>query len=203
MRFFLANFNGSNQHHYLDEWDINGAFFHAFLHATKNYDPSRNVPFLTYFRKVFENEIIAVYREKQRSIPYGVISLDEEMYGGDNANDTFTLSEMVPSQSTMDDPVAFVRYMDVLKITNHLPKKVPAEALAIVRLKARGYSLRAAAKELGIVYSYARKALMLYRDYAMRTLESIFNFDEDKLRQKQKRFDSYIAGEDKDEEDND
>jgi DNA-directed RNA polymerase specialized sigma24 family protein len=203
LRFFLANYCGSGARSYLDEWDINGAFFHAFLHATKNYDPSRNVPFLTYFRKIFENEIIAVYREKQRSIPYGVISLDEEMYSGDNGNDTFTLSEMVPSQSTMDDPVAFMRYMDVLQITNHLPKKVPEEALAIVRLKAKGYSLRAAAKELGIAYSYARKALILYRDYAMRTLTSIFNFDEDKLRQKQERFDSYIVEEDDDEDNND
>lgn len=194
MRFFLAKYYGSDTNHYLDEWDINGAFFHAFLRATKTYDSKRHTSFLTYFRHVYENEVIATYRAKQRSIPSGVISLDEEMYGGDDG-DAFTLCEMVPSNSAMDDPVAFMRYMDVLRITKKLPQDVPEDALNIVRLKTKGYSLRAAAKELCLKYSYARRVLQQFRNYAMRTLRSVYDLDDETLRQKEERFERYIIGE--------
>ena len=63
---------------YLDPWDLNEAFFLAYLNAEKNFDENKDVKFLTYLCEIYRNQVSSFARKSisQREF-YCSISLDQ------------------------------------------------------------------------------------------------------------------------------
>lgn len=190
MRFYLSKSIIGTRPTVLDAWDINEAFFHAFVMAKSTYE-FKGGRFLTLFKKIYENELRAAVRSRYRSGTLSTLSMDYVVDTSESG--TTTLADSVASNTVMDDPRNFLNFTEMLRELKQLPPKIDPICLDLVELLREGYSLTEASQKLGMTYHVARYHLRRYRKWAMVTYKRIYGCDEDEIKEKGREFDEYFG----------
>lgn len=153
----------------LNDWDINDAFFHAYLNAESSYQFGR-VPFRAFLIKCLSSSLINLFKSiHSKSNNLVTNSLDDPLNRCDDSD--FTLNDVVAEEGTLDDPKAFMNYAETLKEFTKLPKGIDPITIDIVKLHLDGYSVREAAEKLGLPIKRASYLFSRYTKWAKSVLE--------------------------------
>lgn len=161
-----ARFASPDSYAYLDEWELNEAFFMAYLSAESNYVEGK-ASFSSYFRKVYRNEITkAVTAKMKENSHVYFLSLDQSGEDG-------LLSDIVADPTHLDDPKAFCDYADSLRQLNMLPKGINPKIIDVVSKLVEGYSFGEAAELAGMKRRTAEEHYRRYKKWAKQVIEEM------------------------------
>ena len=144
---------------YLDEWTTSECLLLGLVIAIKSYKPNMGSSFRTFLIRVVHNELANQFRHYWKGLGgASVISLDYMVADADGSINA--LGDIVQIKPSIDtDPVAFLNWTmlneALKKLTSH-KRKLTRKLIEYLRLD---YSLREAARLVGISYAKARYLL--------------------------------------------
>lgn len=166
----------------LSEGEMNELYFQVYFTAESNFRFGK-MRFISYFLMLLQREINkAAIRKMHMEKQFKILSLDSEIPQG--GGDVACLRDIIPSNSALDKPEAFLIYAESLMIYGKFPKGVSPKSIDLIHSIKDGYSLDEAAKILGITRLKAKAILAKYRAWARKIYERsnrLLNSDLDPL----------------------
>lgn len=180
----------------LNEWEQNEVVHHSFYRAVSYYE-FRQTRFLTFYHTILKHELGRAAAHKLMVAPNGVVSLDQYV---ETESGGYMLHDLIPSTSPQDDPKAFLNYAESLLARSKLPKRVPAVAVTLVELLAKGCSVRVAGELLGLDENKARYMVRKFRLWAREVEGRVYANDPKRLKEEEKLLDGILQWKGDDEE---
>lgn len=155
---------------FLDDWEVNEAFFRGYLDAETSYRFGR-VSFKTYATRCIRFALANAADSKLSKTRMMVaFSLDAAQRNDDGEETTLCLADIVQDGSSPEDPRVFLDYAESLNLLHRLPKGINPVALKIVAGLCEGYRICEVAKEIGLSEKQANYHLSRYRVWAKSVL---------------------------------
>lgn len=155
---------------FLDDWEINEAFFRGYLDAESSYRFGR-VSFRTYATRCIRFALANAADSKLcKSRMMVACSLDAAQKNDDGEETTLCLADIVQEGVSPEDPRVFLDYAESLNLLHRLPKGINPVVLKIVSGLCDGYRICEIAKEVGLSEKQANYHLAKYRVWAKKVL---------------------------------
>ena len=145
----------------LSHMDRESVYSETLDHAVMRYGFGP-VRFETYFIRCLHNEMVGAVERVNEYREYGVFSLDEEV---PNLDKESTFHDIVEDGETVNDPRAYVNYLEAIGRLEEAFREVGTDAFRIALKHGEGKSFRAIASEEGMSVRQVRYrygALMSY-----------------------------------------
>ena len=173
-RYFMRRFlHGKRAHpgllYYLTPLDYNGVFFKVYLNAVTTYRFGI-VTFRGYLQHILAHEINREVTSSFSFATYGYELVMLDTLVDESRSDDTTFHDIVADDTPGSDPRIFLNYADSLARLKKLPPNIDEATLDLVRLRYEGFSLKEAAKQLGISLHGAKNRVKAFREFAEITL---------------------------------
>lgn len=158
---------------FLDEWDINEAFFAAYLKTEMNYRFDKNVKFMSLMCVNLRHEIINLLKHvHSQNDGFYTYSLDNSIAPESEEETTVTFAESAYGVA-QNESSEYMNLLSVIKTLSENAKGIGAKAEEFVEYIVKGYSVRESSVLCHLSFSQGRTLLAKIKKAMIEYVKSI------------------------------
>lgn len=158
----------------IQSWDLEETYTTSFLTAYATYGPGMS-RFKNYLVQIFRHELFKTLGRIRITPTAAINCISMDTF--EKSDDDFEgLHDIMPSESSYDEPRVYLLYMETLNAVNKLPSKFKGRTLSLLNDVYSGYSLREACGRYDVKISTGARILAIFRQFA----KDIFDHSEKK-----------------------